>query len=122
MPKVKGMKFPYTEEGMKEAQKYKNSLSPEQEKIRSIAMDTLLAHKERTDALRAQIAEMGMKDFLSSKRIVREPGKPKMGRRTAAYDKYIKDKTYGEWIGERDEKMATRTDLIDKVLKKLKGK
>ena len=34
MPKVKGMKFPYTRQGMEEAQKYQNALSPEQEQMK----------------------------------------------------------------------------------------
>ena len=42
MPKVKGMKFPYTEEGVKEAKKYQNSLSPEQEVLKK-ALETSIA-------------------------------------------------------------------------------
>ena len=34
MPKVKGMKFPYTEEGVKEAKKYQNSLSMEKKLLK----------------------------------------------------------------------------------------
>tara|TARA_Y100001963_G_scaffold152814_1_gene238353 strand:- start:155 stop:427 length:273 start_codon:yes stop_codon:yes gene_type:complete len=34
MPKVGKMRFPYTRQGMDEAQKYQNALSPEQEQMK----------------------------------------------------------------------------------------
>ena len=42
MPKVKGMKFPYTRQGIEEAQKYQNALSPEQEQMKK-ALETSIA-------------------------------------------------------------------------------
>ena len=38
MPKVGKMRFPYTEQGVKEAQKYSQSTSPEQDELRAMAM------------------------------------------------------------------------------------
>ena len=42
MPKVGKMRFPYTKQGMEEAQKYKNALSPEQEVLKK-ALETSIA-------------------------------------------------------------------------------
>ena len=42
MPKERGMVFPYTKQGMEEAQKYKNALSPEQEVLKK-ALETSIA-------------------------------------------------------------------------------
>ena len=119
MPNIDGKKFPYTEEGVKEAKKYQNSLSPEQEEIRSVVLDQLQKRKAHADALKAQIAEMGMRELLSSKRIAREPGKPKMGRQYAAYDKYGGDKTYEEWNQLMADKRANRSRLSNSAINPL---
>ena len=42
MPKERGMVFPYTKQGMEEAEKYKNALSPEQEVLKK-ALETSIA-------------------------------------------------------------------------------
>ena len=42
MPKVKGMKFPYTRQGIEEAQKYQNAMSPEQQQMKK-ALETSIA-------------------------------------------------------------------------------
>jgi len=46
MPKVKGMKFPYTRQGMEEAQKYQNALSPEQEQMKSALEKSILGQAQ----------------------------------------------------------------------------
>ena len=46
MPKVKGMKFPYTRQGMEEAQKYQNALSPEQEQMKRALTQSILGQAQ----------------------------------------------------------------------------
>ena len=46
MPKVGKMRFPYTRQGMEDAQKYQNALSPEQEQMKR-ALEQSIAQQKK---------------------------------------------------------------------------
>ena len=64
MPKVGKMRFPYTRQGMDEAQKYQNALSPEQEQIKRALEQSIAQQKIAIEqGLKFQAQREGLRKF-----------------------------------------------------------
>ena len=90
MPKVKGMKFPYTRQGMEEAQKYQNALSPEQEQMKRALEQSIAQQRIAIEqGLKFQAQREGLRKFQE----MIKGNKPKQGVPTP-YKKGGKVKKY----------------------------